>query len=62
MGRLLGPPIPASEKKWLEKQKVFFHATAALSPYHHVNVSPKSTEHFRVIDDNTVCYLDLTGS
>ena len=48
---------------WLERQPVFFVATAPLAADGHVNVSPKGTlGTFRVLDRHTVAYLDLTGS
>lgn len=47
---------------FIEAQKLFFVATAPLSGNGHVNVSPKGYDAFRVIDDNTVAYLDLGGS
>jgi Pyridoxamine 5'-phosphate oxidase len=48
---------------WLERQPVFFVATAPLGADGHVNVSPKGTiGTFRVLDRDTVAYLDLTGS
>src|ERR1700676_4028045 len=47
---------------WLSAQRVFFVATAPLSAAGHVNCSPKDGESFRVIDERTVVYLDLTGS
>jgi Pyridoxamine 5'-phosphate oxidase len=48
---------------WLERQPVFFVATAPLAGDGHVNVSPKGTVGtFRVLDRHTVAYLDLTGS
>jgi hypothetical protein len=47
----------------LERQPVFFVATAPLGADGHVNVSPKGTTGtFRVLDRDTVAYLDLTGS
>src|SRR5246127_5117383 len=49
-------------REWLSEQKIFFVATAPLSPEGHVNCSPKAGESFRVIDEQTVAYLDLTGS
>src|ERR1700750_2266519 len=49
-------------REWLSEQKIFFVATAPLSPEGHVNCSPKDGESFRVIDEQTVAYLDLTGS
>lgn len=48
---------------WLERQPVFFVATAPLTPDGHVNLSPKGLHGtFRVLDERTVAYLDLTGS
>ena len=48
---------------WLEQQPVFFVATAPLAADGHVNLSPKGTlGTFRVVDRDTVSYLDLTGS
>jgi hypothetical protein len=49
-------------KAWLPAQRVFFVATAPLSVSGHVNCSPKDGASFRVIDERTVVYLDLTGS
>lgn len=55
--------ISDSLATWLERQPVFFVATAPLSGDGHVNVSPKGTiGTFAVLDRNTVAYLDLTGS
>ena len=47
---------------FIEAQHVFFVATAPLDPAGHVNLSPKGLESFKVIDAQTVAYLDLTGS
>jgi Pyridoxamine 5'-phosphate oxidase len=49
-------------KQWLLAQQVFFVSTAPLSREGHVNCSPKDGESFRIIDERTVAYLDLTGS
>lgn len=46
--------------KFIESQKIFFVATAAQEG--HVNLSPKGMDTFRVIDKNTVAWLNLTGS
>lgn len=54
--------IDEKMKAWLSAQKIFFVATAPLSREGHVNCSPKDGESFRVIDERTVAYLDLTGS
>lgn len=48
---------------WIERQPVFFVATAPLSGDGLVNVSPKATRGtFRVLDEQTFGYVDLTGS
>ncbi len=50
-------------RTFIEEQKMFFVATAPLSPDGHINVSPKGLAGtFAVIDDRTIAYLDLTGS
>lgn len=47
---------------WIRRQRVFFVATAPLSPDGHVNCSPKGGDAFRVLGPHTVAYQDLTGS
>ena len=49
-------------REFIEKQHMFFVATAPLSAEGHVNVSPKGLDSFRVLSANRVAYLDLTGS
>lgn len=50
-------------REFIEKQPLFFVATAPLSRDGHVNVSPKGLDGtFVVLDERTVAYLDLTGS
>jgi hypothetical protein len=49
-------------KEWISSQKLFFVATAPLSSNGHVNCSPKGLDTFRIIDEHTVAYQDLTGS
>lgn len=50
-------------REFIEAQHVFFVATAPLAPDGHVNVSPKGLDGtFVVLDEQTVAYLDLTGS
>jgi hypothetical protein len=61
MGRTFDA-IPDHLVSWMEEQPVYFVASAPLSADGHVNVSPKGGDSFRVIDPNTVAYLDLTGS
>jgi hypothetical protein len=46
---------------FVEAQHMFVVATAP-SRGGHVNVSPKGLDTFRVLDERTVAYLDLTGS
>ena len=46
---------------FIVQQKMFFVATAPAIDGR-VNVSPKGLDSFRILDMNTVAYLDLTGS
>ncbi|HMP89487.1 MAG TPA: pyridoxamine 5'-phosphate oxidase family protein [Kiritimatiellia bacterium] len=48
--------------QWIEKQKVFFVATAPLSRDGHINCSPKGGDTFRVLGPSEAAFLDLTGS
>lgn len=45
---------------FVERQKIFFNASAAADG--RVNVSPRDGKSLRVLDANTVAYVDLTGS
>jgi hypothetical protein len=47
---------------FIAAQKMFFVATAPLSPEGHVNVSPKGYDAFRVLGPKRVAYADLGGS
>lgn len=47
---------------FIEKQKLFFVATAPLSGEGHINLSPKGLEGFKVLSSNRVAYMDFTGS
>ncbi|MEM9224914.1 MAG: pyridoxamine 5'-phosphate oxidase family protein [Pseudomonadota bacterium] len=47
---------------FIERQKMFFVATAPLAGEGHVNLSPKGYDAFKVIDETTVAWLDLGGS
>jgi predicted pyridoxine 5'-phosphate oxidase superfamily flavin-nucleotide-binding protein len=54
--------IDARMRRFIEKQHVFFVATAPTDGGH-VNVSPKGIDGtLRVIDEHTVAYLDITAS
>src|SRR5207302_1320069 len=55
--------ISAELQAFLERQAMFFVATAPLAADGRVNVSPKGLEGtFAVLDSERVAYLDLTGS
>jgi hypothetical protein len=47
---------------WIAEQRVFFVATAPLSPDGHINLSPKGGDSFRVLGPEEVAYQDYTGS
>lgn len=50
-------------RAFVERQPVFFVATAPSGDGGHVNVSPKGlADTFTVVDEHTVAYLDLTAS
>ncbi len=61
MGKLYDT-IDAELESWIQRQKVFFVATAPLSPDAHINCSPKGGDTFRIVGSKEVAYLDLTGS
>src|SRR5690242_2891174 len=48
--------------EWIERQHLFFVATAPSGADGHVNVSPKGYDSFRILGPRSVAYLDLTGS
>ncbi|WP_425656916.1 pyridoxamine 5'-phosphate oxidase family protein [Tenacibaculum ascidiaceicola] len=47
-------------QKFIEAQKMFFVATAAKEG--RINLSPKGMDTFRVLNENTVAWLSVTGS
>ena len=50
-------------RSFIEKQKMFFVASAPLAEDGLVNLSPKGMDGtFRILDDKTVAYLDFVGS
>lgn len=61
MGKLF-TRIESHHRDFIEKQKMFFTATAPLSEAGHVNLSPKGLDSFRVLSDTRVMYLDINGS
>ncbi|WNO10708.1 pyridoxamine 5'-phosphate oxidase family protein [Teredinibacter sp. KSP-S5-2] len=54
------PAIKEKHKAFIEQQKIFFVGTAADDG--RVNVSPKGMDSFRVINENRVIWLNVTGS
>ena len=54
------PAIEDSHRALIERQHIFFVASAA--PKGRVNVSPKGMGSLRVLGSNEVAYLDVTGS
>lgn len=61
MGKLHDSIKPA-HKEFIEKQHIFFVATAPLSPSGRVNLSPKGLDCFRVLSESKVGYMDLISS
>ncbi len=54
------PSIDEACRDFISRQRVFFAASAA--PGAHVNLSPRGTDLFAVLDAFTVAWLDRTGS
>jgi hypothetical protein len=54
------PCIEPEYQRFIARQRVFFTASAAAEG--RVNVSPKDCASLRVLDPNTVAWLDQTGS
>ncbi|WP_345949054.1 pyridoxamine 5'-phosphate oxidase family protein [Mucilaginibacter sp. PAMB04274] len=54
--------IQPQHREFIEKQKMYFVASAPLSAEGHVNVSPKGLDSFRVLNETQAAYLDITGS
>lgn len=59
MGKKL-ESITSELMDFIKKQKIFFVGTA--SNEGRVNVSPKGTDSFRIINQNKIVWLNLTGS
>jgi hypothetical protein len=54
--------IKPAHKEFIEKQHIFFVATAPLSASGRINLSPKGLDCFRVLSENKVAYMDLISS
>ena len=61
MGKLYDSISPA-HKEFMEKQHIFFVATAPLSADGRINLSPKGFDCFKVLSDHQVAYMDLISS
>ncbi|MGB0431541.1 MAG: pyridoxamine 5'-phosphate oxidase family protein [Bacteroidia bacterium] len=59
MGKLIDHITP-DQISFIAEQKLFFVATAASDGF--VNVSPKGLDTFKILDQNKVLWLNLTGS
>ena len=47
---------------WIQRQRIFFVATAPLAADGFINCSPKGMDTFRILGPHDVAYIDLTGS
>ena len=56
----VGKKLNGTLRKFIERQPMFFVATAA--PDGRVNVSPKGLDTLRIVDDNRIVWLNLSGS
>jgi hypothetical protein len=54
--------ISAELAAWVKEQRMFFVATAPLSPNGHINTSPKGGDALRILGPLEVVYQDYTGS
>ena len=54
------PALTAPIRDFIGRQHMFFTASAAAGA--RINLSPRSTDMFRLLGDNAACYLDRTGS
>lgn len=61
MGKIYSE-IDEAMRQFVERQHVFFVATAPASVEGHVNCSPKGLDTLRILGPTTVAYLDYVGS
>lgn len=54
--------IQPHHREFIDRQQIFFVATAPLSAEGRINLSPKGLDCFRVLDDHRVGYMDLISS
>jgi len=56
------PHITPELAEWIAKQPMFFMASAPLAADSHINLSPRGLDSFRVLNEDEIIILDLTGS
>lgn len=61
MGRVY-QTIEAPIQGFIAEQPMFFVATSPLAATGHINLSPKGMDTLRIIDPDTIAYVDLVGS
>lgn len=61
MGKQFTVMLP-EHQEFIRRQHLFFVGSAPLSEEGHVNISPKGHDSFRILSENQVAYLDMTGS
>ncbi len=54
--------IKPAHKEFIEKQHLFFVATAPISASGRINLSPKGLDCFKVLSEQKVAYMDLISS
>ena len=54
--------ISDSIREWVQKQQMFFVASAPLTGEGHINCSPKAIDSLQITGPNSVVYQDLTGN
>ncbi|MEP3280307.1 MAG: pyridoxamine 5'-phosphate oxidase family protein [Stappiaceae bacterium] len=54
------PKLDTYLREFISRQQMFF--TGSATDTSRVNISPRSTDLFRIVDDNSVLYLDRIGS
>ncbi len=54
------PSIEPAHREFILRQHMFFVASAAATG--HINLSPKGLDSLRILGNNEIAYLDLTGS
>lgn len=54
------PELAAEHIEFIQQQHIFFVGTAAAEGF--VNLSPKGMDSFRIINNNEIAWLNLTGS